>query len=71
MRPVHIFLGLLITTIWGFNFVVLKVALHDVPPILLTAIRFILSCLPVLFLPRPKGMRWRDLLIVGAASFLG
>ena len=71
MRWQHIALGVLITAIWGFNFVVLKVALVDVPPILLTAIRFIFSCLPVLFLPRPKGMRWRDLLIVGITSFLG
>jgi O-acetylserine/cysteine efflux transporter len=71
MRWQHVALGFLITAIWGFNFVVLKYALVDVPPILLTAIRFILSCLPVLFLPRPSGMRWRDLLIVGATSFLG
>ncbi len=71
MRWQHVALGVLITAIWGFNFVVLKVALVGVPPILLTAIRFIFSCLPVLFLPRPKGMRWRDLLIVGLTSFLG
>lgn len=71
MRWQHVALGVLITAIWGFNFVVLKVALVSVPPILLTAIRFILSCLPVLFLPRPKGMRWRDLLVVGLTSFLG
>jgi O-acetylserine/cysteine efflux transporter len=71
MRWQHVALGVLITAIWGFNFVVLKVALVGVPPILLTAIRFIFSCLPVLFLPRPKGMRWRDLLIVGFTSFLG
>ncbi len=71
MRWQHAALGVLITAIWGFNFVVLKVALVGVPPILLTATRFIFSCLPVLFLPRPKGMRWRDLLIVGFSSFLG
>jgi O-acetylserine/cysteine efflux transporter len=71
MRWQHAALGILITAIWGFNFVVLKVALVGVPPILLTAIRFIFSCLPVLFLPRPKGMRWRDLLVVGLTSFLG
>ncbi len=71
MRWQHVALGVLITAIWGFNFVVLKVALVGVPPILLTAIRFILSCLPVLFLPKPKNMRWRDLLVVGLASFLG
>lgn len=71
MRWQHVALGVLITAIWGFNFVVLKVALVGVPPILLTAIRFILSCLPVLFLPKPKNMRWRDLVVVGLTSFLG
>ena len=71
MKWQHIALGVFLTAIWGFNFVVLKVALVGVPPILLTAIRFMLSCIPVLFLPRPKGMRWRDLVFVGVASFLG
>jgi O-acetylserine/cysteine efflux transporter len=71
MRWQHIALGVLITAIWGFNFVVLKVALVGVPPLLLTAIRFMLSCLPVLFLPRPPGMSWKALLIVGLTSFLG
>ena len=71
MRWQHVVLGVLVMAIWGFNFVVLKVALVGVPPLLLTAVRFILSCLPVLFLARPKGMSWRVLLIVGLTSFLG
>jgi O-acetylserine/cysteine efflux transporter len=71
MKPIHILLGILTAAIWGFNFVVLKVALVDLPPLLLTAIRFILACLPVLFLPRPEGMRLRDLIVVGSTSFLG
>jgi O-acetylserine/cysteine efflux transporter len=71
MRWQHVALGIITTAIWGFNFVVLKIALVDVPPILLTALRFILACLPVVFLPKPKGMRWRDLITVGLTSFLG
>jgi O-acetylserine/cysteine efflux transporter len=71
MRPFHILLGFLTMAIWGFNFVVLKVALVDVPPILLTALRFIFSCLPVLILAKPAGMRWRDMIIVGLTTFLG
>jgi O-acetylserine/cysteine efflux transporter len=70
MRWQHVALGIMITAIWGFNFVVLKVALVGVPPILLTSVRFIFACLPVLFLPKPKNMRWRDLIIVGLTSFL-
>jgi O-acetylserine/cysteine efflux transporter len=71
MRWQHVLLGIVTTAIWGFNFVVLKVALVDVPPILLTALRFIFACLPVLFLAKPKGMSWRAMLIVGLTTFLG
>jgi O-acetylserine/cysteine efflux transporter len=71
MRPLHIFLGILTTAIWGFNFVVLKVALEDIPPLLLTALRFMFSCLPVLFLRKPPGMQPKHLIIVGLTAFLG
>jgi O-acetylserine/cysteine efflux transporter len=71
MRWQHAVLGLITTAIWGFNFVVLKIALIDLPPILLTALRFTFACIPVLFLPKPKNMRWRDLIIVGLTTFLG
>lgn len=71
MRPLHIMLGLVTVAIWGFNFVVLKVALVDIPPLLLTALRFLFACLPVLFLPRPPGMQVRHMIIVGLTAFLG
>jgi O-acetylserine/cysteine efflux transporter len=71
MRPAHIALGLLVAAIWGFNFVVLKVALKDVTPILLTALRFTFACLPVLFLPKPQGMTSSHMVIVGLTTFLG
>lgn len=71
MRPIHILLGIITTAIWGFNFVVLKVALEDIPPLLLTALRFMFACLPVLFLPKPPGMRPKHLIIVGLTAFLG
>jgi O-acetylserine/cysteine efflux transporter len=71
MRPLHIVLGLVTVAIWGFNFVVLKVALVDIPPLLLTGLRFLFACLPVLFLPRPQGMQLQHMIIVGLTSFLG
>jgi O-acetylserine/cysteine efflux transporter len=71
MRPIHILLGIITTAIGGFNFVVLKVALEDIPPLLLTALRFIFACLPVLFLPKPAGMTYKHLIIVGLSAFLG
>jgi O-acetylserine/cysteine efflux transporter len=71
MRPIHILLAILTAAIWGFNFVVLKVALVDIPPLLLTALRFSFACLPVLFLPKPQGMQFRHMIIVGLTAFLG
>jgi O-acetylserine/cysteine efflux transporter len=71
MRPLHIALGILTAAIWGFNFVVLKIALEDIAPILLTALRFFFTALPILFLAKPEAMSWRSVVIVGLGTFLG
>lgn len=48
-------LALLVVLVWGFNFVVIKVGLHGVPPMLLGALRFTLAALPaVFFVKRPQ-----------------
>ena len=54
MKPVDIFLALLAVSIWGFNFVVIKIGLQHLPPILFTALRFIFAAFPMaLFIKRP------------------
>jgi len=48
-------LALAIVIVWGVNFVVIKVGLHGVPPMLLGALRFLLVVFPaIFFVPRPK-----------------
>ena len=55
MKPRDIFLALLVVSIWGFNFVVIKIGLQHLPPILFTALRFIFAALPlVFFVERPR-----------------
>jgi O-acetylserine/cysteine efflux transporter len=66
-------LAVAVTAVWGSNFVVIHVALAHLPPLLLAAIRFVLSFLPAaLFLKRPD-VPWRNLaaygLLVGAGQF--
>ena len=52
---------LLIARPSGSNFVVIKLALGDLPPLLFAALRFTLAALPaVFFLPRP-AVPWRNL----------
>ncbi|MFB4298104.1 EamA family transporter [Actinomadura sp. NTSP31] len=60
MRPRHILLATLIAALWGFNFVPIKVALEDFPPLLLAALRFTAAALPAVFLVRrpPVAVRW-------------
>lgn len=45
MRPVYIFAALLVSLIWGGNFVAAKFALEHFPPFFLTALRFALAAL--------------------------
>ncbi|MGM3388532.1 EamA family transporter [Stutzerimonas stutzeri] len=71
MSPKDLLLALVVILVWGMNFVVIKVGLDDIPPMLLGALRFILAAFPaVLFIKRPQmPLRW--LLAYGATISLG
>ncbi|HMW22017.1 MAG TPA: EamA family transporter [Burkholderiaceae bacterium] len=69
----HLLLALAVVTIWGSNFVVIKLALAKLPPLLFAALRFTFALLPaMLVLPRPK-VPWTQLaaygLLIGAGQF--
>lgn len=56
MSASHLAAALLMVTIWGFNFIVIRWGLDDVPPMTLTLLRFALSAFPALLLvPRPRA----------------
>lgn len=61
----HALLALLVTLIWGVNFVVIKVGLQDFPPLLFCALRFALAALPLLFLRGPLPAPWWRILQIG------
>jgi O-acetylserine/cysteine efflux transporter len=55
MTLTDVFTALGVVTIWGVNFVVIKIGLQDLPPILFTALRFLFAALPlVFFIQRPQ-----------------
>jgi O-acetylserine/cysteine efflux transporter len=65
----HVLLGLSVVAIWGSNFVVIKLALAQWPPLLFAALRFVLAFAPAaLLLPRP-AVAWR--LQAAYATLLG
>jgi len=45
----HFFLALAVVSIWGTNFVVIKFALGELPPLLFAALRFSLALIPCSF----------------------
>ena len=59
----------LVTAIWGFNFIVIKVGVEGVPPLLLASLRFILSALPAVFFVRRPAVSWK--LLAAYGLFLG
>lgn len=69
MKPSHIAAALLMVTIWGFNFVVIRWGLNDVPPLLLTLLRFMLAAFPALLFIRPPSGPWRTVAGYGLFAF--
>ena len=62
-------LAIAVAAIWGGNFVVMRLGVDEMPPFLLTALRFVFSAFPaIFFIPRPKAPVG---LIVSYGVFLG
>ncbi len=69
----HAALAVAVVAVWGTNFVVIKLALAALPPLLLAVLRFTLALLPaVLFIARP-AVPWHKLaaygVLIGAGQF--
>ncbi|KXU89475.1 acetylserine transporter [Caballeronia megalochromosomata] len=59
MSPKDLLIASVVILAWGVNFVVIKLGLHGVPPMLLGALRFALAAVPAFFVKRPQiPLRW-------------
>ncbi|WP_030681815.1 EamA family transporter [Streptomyces sp. NRRL B-1347] len=67
MRPTHICLAVLVAAIWGVNFVVIEIGLDHFPPLLFSALRFLVAALPAVFLVGRPKVAWKWLIGVGLA----
>lgn len=54
----HVLLALLVVSIWGFNFVVIKLSVEALPPVLAAALRFAAAAFPALLFVRPPKAPW-------------
>ena len=64
-------LAVLVALIWGTNFVAIRTGLDSMPPLLFLALRFVVVCVPAVFLVRRPSLPWRDLALIGLFTSLG
>jgi O-acetylserine/cysteine efflux transporter len=69
MTPTDILIALAVVTIWGVNFVVIKIGLEDLPPVLFTALRFLFAALPLVFFVKRPQTSWRLVCAWGLFQF--
>lgn len=71
MQRRDLMIGLIVITVWGLNFIAIKLGLQDTPPFLLGALRFLLACIPaIFFLPKPP-VSWSWLIALGLSINVG
>jgi O-acetylserine/cysteine efflux transporter len=70
MRPRDIFLAVLVAVIWGLGFVASRLALDELPPTLMTTMRFAIAAAPCLFVRKPD-VSWPLLIAISTTLFLG
>jgi O-acetylserine/cysteine efflux transporter len=70
MKPADVFLAVLVAVIWGLGFVASRLALDELSPALMTALRFSIAAVPCLFVRRPN-VPWTVLIAISGTLFLG
>lgn len=62
-----LFLALLVVLAWGLNFVMIKWGVEEVPPLFLTALRYLCAALPMVFFVKRPQVKLSTLLVYGLA----
>ena len=70
MKPADVSLAVLVAVIWGLAFVASRIALDELSPALMTALRFAIAAVPCLFVRKPD-ISWPLLIAISGTLFLG
>jgi len=71
MKRRDVLIVVVVMIIWGGNFSMIKIGVSEVDPLLITAVRFTLATIPVIFfIPRPK-VKWRYIISYGLVFGVG
>lgn len=69
MKPLHLLAAIGVVAIWGCNFVVIKLGLDELPPLLLCALRFLFAALPAVFFVKRPDVPMRSIVVYGLVMF--
>jgi O-acetylserine/cysteine efflux transporter len=61
----HILLALLVAIFWGFNFVVIKIGLSEMPPFTFIFLRYVFASLPLIFFVKRPRIPIKLLITIG------
>lgn len=67
----HFLLALAVVIIWGTNFVVIRVALDHLPPLLFASLRFFFALVPAVFFLKRPDVPWWQLAAYGVLIGVG
>jgi O-acetylserine/cysteine efflux transporter len=68
MKFHHILLAVFVAALWGFNFIAVKTGLSEMPPFLYCSARFVIACLPLLFLIKKPAVSWAIIIGIGLSQ---
>jgi O-acetylserine/cysteine efflux transporter len=66
----HLLLTLLVVVVWGLNFLLVKVGLTEVPPLLLCTLRFFFASVPAIFFIKPPDVPFKLVASYGLFMFV-
>ena len=61
----HLVLALAVIAVWGTNFVVIRIGLDQLPPVLFAALRFVCALIPAVFFLKRPAVSWANLAAYG------
>lgn len=71
MRPIDLLQVLAVVLIWGLNFVAIKTAVTEIPPLALTVLRFLLVGIILTPFFRPEKTQFKQLLLLSGTMGVG
>lgn len=64
----HLLLAVAVVAVWGTNFVVIRIGLDQLPPLLFAALRFLFALLPAAFFLKRPQVSWLNLAAYGVTG---